>query len=325
MKEEGTDAAQVAKAVIYCRVSSVAQMQKGHGIGSQETRCREFTRMKGYTVERVFSDEAVSGGLIDRPGIGDMLAFLRANRKSSSFVVVIDDISRLARDIKAHLELRSAIAEAGARLESPSIEFGEDSDAILVENLLASVSQHQRQKNAEQTRNRMRARIMNGYWPFISCIGYRHQHSAGEGRVLVRDEPIASIIQEGLEGYATGRFQLQAEVKRFFESHPAFPRDGKGLVRNQLVTDILTKTLYAGYVQAPDWGVPLRKGRHAGLVSFETFERIQQRLKEGTKAPARADIREDFPLRGSIACACCAKPLTSCWSTGNYALDLADF
>ena len=35
-------------AVIYARVSSVAQMQKGHGLGSQETRCREFARMKGH-------------------------------------------------------------------------------------------------------------------------------------------------------------------------------------------------------------------------------------------------------------------------------------
>lgn len=46
-----------------------------------------------------------------------------------------------------------ALAVAGAtdrsrgKLESPSIEFGEDSDSILVENLLASVSQHRRQKS----------------------------------------------------------------------------------------------------------------------------------------------------------------------------------
>lgn len=84
---------------------------------------------------------------------------------------------------KFHLELRSSIASAGARLESPSLEFGEDSDSQLVENLLASVSQHRRQKNAGQTRNRMRARIMNGYWPFIGCMGYRfaRQHRSALG------------------------------------------------------------------------------------------------------------------------------------------------
>lgn len=316
MKKEYKENANT-KAVIYCRVSSAAQLAKGHGNASQETRCREFARMKGYEVAEVFTDEAVSGGMIDRPGIRDMLSFLRKNRKTGTYVCLIDDISRLARDIKAHLELRSAIADAGARLESPSIEFGEDSDSILVENLLASVSQHQRQKNAEQTRNRMRARLMNGYWPFITSVGYKHVSKPGEGRVLVRNEPLASIVQEGLEGFASGRFQMQAEVKRFFESHAAFPKDSRGEVRNQYVTEILTKPLYAGYVEAPQWDVPLRKGKHEGLISFEAFEKIQRRLTEDARVPARKDINADFPLRGAIACGCCGRPLTACWSTSK--------
>ena len=303
-----------ARAVIYCRVSSAAQLQKGHGNASQETRCREFARMKGYEVVQVFTDDAVSGGMIDRPGIRAMLGFLRAQSRVAQHIVIIDDISRLARDIKAHLELRSAIASAGARLESPSVEFGEDSDSVLVENLLASVSQHQRQKNAEQTRNRMRARAMNGYWPFISCLGYKFISKPGEGRVLVRDEPKASILQEGMEGYASGRFQSQAEVKRFFESHAVFPKNAKGEVLNEYVNRVLTKPLYAGYIELPAWNVPLRKGRHEGLISLETFERIQQRLREGARMPARADLNEDFPLRGAVACSECGKPLTGCWS-----------
>ena len=37
---------------------------------------------------------------------------------------------------------------------------------IFRENILVSVAQHNRQKNAEQTKNRMRGRVLNGYWPF---------------------------------------------------------------------------------------------------------------------------------------------------------------
>lgn len=103
-----------------------------------------------------------------------MLAFLR-NRKKTGTLVIIDDISRLARGLEAHLKLRADLMAAGGKLESPSIEFGEDSDSILVENLLASVSQHQRQKNADQTVNRMRARLMNGYWVFQPPIGYEYR------------------------------------------------------------------------------------------------------------------------------------------------------
>lgn len=45
--------------------------------------------------------------------------------------------------------------------------------------------------------------------------------------MLVRDEPLASIITQALEGYALGRLDTQAEVKRFLEAQPEFPKDRK--------------------------------------------------------------------------------------------------
>ena len=303
-------------AVIYCRVSSTKQTSRGDGLGSQETRCREYARYKGYEVVKVFTDD-MSGSLTARPGMQAMLSFMRQNRKTRH-VVIIDDISRLARGLDAHLKLRADIGGAGGVLESPSIEFGEDSDSILVENLLASVSQHQRQKNGEQTVNRMRARTLNGYWVFQAPVGMKYERVSGHGKLLVRDEPRASILQEALEGYASGRFQTQVEVKRFLERQPEFPKDlPNGEIRNQRITDILTRAVYAGYVEAPNWNVSLRKGKHDGLISFETFETIQVRLKGTAKAPARKDISEDFPLRGFIVCDDCGKPLTSCWATSK--------
>ena len=68
---------QTRKAVIYCRVSTKNQIKEGDGLGSQETRCREYARHKGYEVAEVFRDEGVSGGLIDRPAMQYMLAYLR--------------------------------------------------------------------------------------------------------------------------------------------------------------------------------------------------------------------------------------------------------
>jgi hypothetical protein len=47
------------------------------------------------------------------------------------------------------------------------------------------------------------------------------------------------------------------------------------------MTDILTRVLYAGSVEASHWNVSLRKGRYDGLIGFQTYERIQMRLKQG--------------------------------------------
>jgi hypothetical protein len=91
-----------------------------------------------------------------------------------------------------------------------------------------------------------------------------------------------------------------------------------GELRAQRVTDLLKRPIYAGYVEAPDWAVPLRKGYHEPLISFETFRTIQDRLAGNAKTPARKDLSADFPLRGAVVCGHCGTPLTACWTKGKY-------
>ncbi len=303
------------KAIIYCRVSDAKQKVRGDGLGSQETRCREYAAYRQLDVLEVFRED-YTGATADRPAMRAALAMLRKNRRDP-LVIIIDDLSRLARDVVSFRKLRDDISAAGGLLESPSIVFREDSDSLFMENVLASAAQHQRQKNAEQTKNRMRARVMNGYWVFQAPWGYRFERQSGGGKVLVRNEPLASIIKEALEGYASGRFDSQAEVKRFFEATPPFPTGRDGQVLNERVHQILTQPLYAGYLEVPSWKLPLQKAQHEGLISLETFDLIQDRLAGKARAPSRKDINADFPLRGFVACGDCQHPMTATWSKGK--------
>ena len=303
-------------AIIYARVSSTKQTIEGDGLNSQITRCAEYADRKGYEVVHKFSDD-MSGSVLDRPGMKDMLAFLKRYKKATRHVVIIDDISRLARDIETHLKLRSSISEAGGILESPSLEFGEDSDSRLVENLLAVVSQHQRQKNGEQVKNRMRARVLNGYYPFRAPLGYRFETSKGRGKVLVPHEPMASVVKECFEGFASGKYGAQCEIIRYLESLPYFPRDGRGLIRFERVREMFENPVYAGMVHAPVWGISMREGNHEGLVSFETFRRVKEKLNATPLAPTRKDVSKDFILRGFLQCSECGYHLTASWSKGR--------
>ena len=94
------------KALIYCRVSSDRQKNEGNGLDSQEHRCREYARSKGYEIELVFKDSFTGGGdFMKREGMPDLLEYLE-KYPHRSYVVIFDDLKRMARDTIFYLKLR---------------------------------------------------------------------------------------------------------------------------------------------------------------------------------------------------------------------------
>ena len=301
------------KAVIYCRVSTERQVKEGDGLKSQETRCREYARAKGYNVLRVFSDEGVSGSLPNRPAIRETLAFLATQKESC--IVIVDDISRLARGMDAYIELRSLFYAHRAIIESPNPGFGETSHEHFVGNILASVAAYQRDANAEQVKNRMRARLLNGYWTFPAPLGYTYGQGLDGKKLLVVDPDTAPFVRDAFEGFASGRFEHQTDVVRYLETRLPFSR--KSCAHPQRVKEMFSRVHYAGYIEYPDWEVSLRQGKHQAIIAMEVYDRVQQRLGRKAKAPNRKDIREDFPLRGFVLCPECRQPMTASWATGR--------
>ena len=304
-------------AVIYARVSTLRQAEQSQSLASQVMRLSDYAEnyLNAEVVE-IFKDN-ITGRTEDRPGMKAMLAYLRKHRKTPQ-IVLIDDISRLARDIDAHRSLRKAITKAGGILMSPNQQFGDDADSEMSENMAALFAHHTSRKYSEQVINRQTGCLLRGHWPFSEPMGYKRLNPGkGQTNILVRAEPVASIIANALNRYAHGQLRTQAEVARYLESQPDFPKDGHGKVRNQLVNDILTRVIYTGYVEFPQRGIALREGLHEGLITFATYKRIQERLQEKAYAPTRKNLQADFPLRGAVLCGDCGEALTACWSTSK--------
>ncbi len=304
------------KAIIYCRISSKAQ-EEGHGLDSQELRCRQHAAARSYEVAAVFPD-TISGGadFMKRPGMVALLSFLDA-QPDERFVVIFDDPKRFARDTRYHLDLRDALRKRGAMIECLNFKFDDSPEGEFIETIIAAQGALERKQNGRQVAQKMKARMQSGFWTHVAPIGYRFVAERGKGKVLVPDEPLASIIREGFEGYASGRFQSQAEVKQFFESFPDFPRNRKGNLTHQRVTDILTHPLYTGYICSETYGIEWLKGHHEPVISLEVFDKVQARRTGIAKAPLRKNSGDDFVMRGMAVCAGCGVPLRSSWSTGR--------
>ena len=245
-----------------------------------------------------------------------LLSFLDA-QPQERFVVIFDDLKRFARDRDFHFRLREAFRDRNARLECLNFNFEDTPEGEFIETIMAAQGQLERKQNAHQVAQKMRARMENGYWIHNAPVGYTYKTIKGHGKLLVPTEPFASIIREAFEGFASGRFATQAEVKRFLEGFSDFPGRKRGEIRQQRVTDILTQPVYTGHICSERYGISWLKAQHDPIISLRTFEAVQKRRQQVAKAPMRANIGDKFALRGRVVCADCDVPLRSSMAKGR--------
>jgi len=299
------------KALIYCRVSSQKQVQEGHGNDSQEKRCRDRAASKNYPVEKVFPDDGVSGGLFERPAMKALLEYID-NHPHEEYVVIFDDLSRFARDVGVHIRLKAEFKSRGVKLECLNFNFDDSEESEYAELVLAAGNQYQRKANRRQVIQKMKARLEAGYWAFYPPLGLRGEKDLIHGKILKPVEPYTSILKEAIERFRDGLLCTPQEVRLFIAKTYEEQGIDKKISQNG-TSDILREILYAGYIEYPKWGISLRKAKHEGFISLETYNLVQTRLKERSKVPwvYRKDYNPIFPLRRHILCDTCGLPLTA--------------
>lgn len=306
---------ETTKAIIYCRVSSMRQVVEGHGLESQEQRCRNHAQSKDYEVVEIFEDDGVSGGLFDRPAMKNLIAYLDAH-PLEKFVVIFDDLSRFARDVKVHIQLKAELVSRGAKLECLNFSFEDSDESEMAELMLAVSNQYQRKSNRRQVIQKMKARLELGYWAFGSPPGLQMIKDPLHGKLLVVKEPYSSIYQASIQGFADGLLQsiedFRHDILKRYKEHGINKKLSSSGAR-----DILGEILYAGWIKYDKWNVSLRKGKHEGFISLETYNQVQERLNQKSHPWKRKDYRADFALRGHVVCDLCDNALTASWNKGR--------
>lgn len=91
-------------AIIYTRVSTQNQVDKGYGLDAQLDQCRRICELKRYNIVNEYSDEGISGTteVEDRPAFSELLHNIKNNEID---IIVIYCFDRLARNARILLTL----------------------------------------------------------------------------------------------------------------------------------------------------------------------------------------------------------------------------
>jgi hypothetical protein len=233
----------------------------------------------------------------------------------NKYVVIFDDLKRLARDTEQFIRLRKTFKLRSAIVDCPNFTFSDDPEGQYIETIMAATAQLEREQNRRQVMQKMKARLELGYWCFPDVpAGYKFIKDPVHGKLPVIIPEEAVIVKEALEGFASGRFIEQEDVRKFLEQKNI--RNGKP-VYLEYVKRLLTRIFVAGYIEYPEWEVSRRIAKHESLIDLATYERIQEKLSGRTTTFIKKVLNEDFPLRGFVLCSECKEPVTGSWSTGR--------
>lgn len=315
-KHKNSKQLEIKDAIIYCRVSSKKQETEGHGLDSQEERCRKFAISEGYAVEKVFRDTFSGGGdFMQRPAMKELIEYLDAH-PHKNYAVVFDDLKRFARDTEFHLKLRSAFDIRNALPKCLNFNFEDSPEGRFVETILAAQNQLDREQNKRQVIQKMKARLEMGYLPFHAPLGYSKVKDVIHGKI---DKPNqhAKYVKEALEGFAFMRFLHRIDVVKFLQEKGVLSAKQSPEKALEAVNKMLTDVFYAGYLEYEPWEVARRIGRHEAIISLDVFEKNKKRLSSRAMTHIRVDVREDFELRGLVNCAECNSKMTAYYARGK--------
>ena len=297
-------------AVIYCRVSTKEQVDN-LSLSTQERFVGAQTRrVSRFGVARVFVERGESAKTADRPELLAMLEWCRKN-KDTVDVVVVYAVSRLARQQYDHHTIRMMLSKYGVSLRSVTEPIDDSPTGKAMEGMLSVFSQLDNDMRSERTKAGMQARMQLGKWSHKAPMGYLNSKEPS----LEPDPQVAPLIAEAFQRMASGRYSL-TEVTAYVNALGLRGRNGKPVEAKRL-DRILRSPVYKGLIVSKKSAISAQ-GDFKPIVSEGRFELVQAALERNGKAKApRRRIRPEFPLKGTLRCARCSKPLTASTSKGN--------
>ena len=306
------------KGIIYVRVSSEEQV-KGTSLDNQDELCRAYCQNKGIEVMEIFREEGASAKTADRAEFLRAIEFCRKNKgKVDAFVVY--KVDRFARNTEDHFYVRKMLIDYGVTLHSVTEPIGNNPAEKFIETVLAGSAEFDNAIRTQRCVNGMMSRINQGINPFMPPMGYDCPHTRRRGEKKNEpdkpNEKLFPIIQKGLKEFSKGIYS-QAEMLSLFDKQGLSEIRGVK-TRPQLVSRIFGKYLhfYAGILVNP-WTKEEVQGIHKPMITKLEYFKIRAILSGNWLNVKHVRKNPNFPLRGTVLCGRCGRPLTGSCPHGN--------
>ncbi|MCP4242914.1 MAG: recombinase family protein [bacterium] len=150
------------RTIAYVRVSTAQQATEGVSLAAQHAKVRAYADLYDLDLVGVQSDAGVSAKTLDRPGLQSALSLLATGHADALLVVKLDRLTRSVRDLDTLLSQYFAKPDGPALLSvSENIDTRSPAGRLVL-NVLAAVSQWEREAISDRTREALAHKRANG-------------------------------------------------------------------------------------------------------------------------------------------------------------------
>ncbi len=305
-----------APAVIYLRVSSKEQAEKGgeaegYSIPAQRDGCKRKAASLSAVVIEEFVERGESAKTADRPELQRLLEFVAANRVK---YVIVHKVDRLARNRADDVAINLALKQAGAELVSVSENIDQTPSGLLLHGIMSSIAEFYSRNLATEVIKGCVQKAKNGGTPGRAPIGYlnvREIVNGREARTIEIDSVRGPLMIWAFETYATGEWTIRRLLAEL-TARGLTTLSGKPLTVSHLHR-LLRHPYYMGMVRYQGVIYP---GKHEPLVTPEIWQEVQKLL---TAKHLTGERHQEHPhyLKGSIYCGECGSRLIVCHAKGR--------
>lgn len=300
-------------AVLYTRVSTDEQADKGYSLGVQKEQLEKYCESKNIEILKHYVDDH-SAKSFDRPQFKEFLNYAKTNHKSIDYILFVswDRFSRNAPDAYEMLgKLKKWNIEAQAIMQP--IDFSVPQNKVML-SIYLTLPEVDNDIRSQKVRSGMRGANKLGRWVRNAPIGYKNRRDEANKPIIVPVDN-SHLLKEAFEEIAKGirtlnDIRIEMGEKGFKVSRSNFCR----MVRNPVY---MGKILIPAFEDEPELIVD---GLHDGIVSEELFYQVQIILagkKKKLNKHSTICEREELPLRGFLSCSKCGNHVTGSASKGR--------
>ncbi len=300
------------KAILYIRVSTDEQAERGHSLANQEEKLRNYCAQNSIEVAGFYREDH-SAKTFERPQFTKLLENLRKNKGSANLLLFLkwDRFSRNAPEAYGMINTLKKLGIEPQAIEQPlNLEIPENKIMLAIYLTSGEVENDRRSLNVIAG---MRRAMREGRWMCNAPKGYRNSRDEHNKPFIVPGKD-AELVRWAFEQLATGQYHIAEVWKMVGKKGFKMSRNGFFyLVRNPVY---IGKVLIPAYKDEP---AIIVDGRHEPLISERLFYDVQDVLdgKKKVRIPAQKNKLEAIPLRGFLLCPRCNRTLTGSGSNGN--------